>query len=199
MSQKIKPALVVIDMEEGFLNENSPLYIKQAADTVPALAKVIAEARNRKIPVFFVNRIYRKDGSDVEACRYDNWLAGGRCLAPNSTGDCSIQVPEAFTPQEGDYTIIKPRFSAFFQTELDLILRRLRVDTVILTGTTTPNCIRATCYDGLSLDYNVAIIEDCCSSRSEAVQKANMEDMAFIGATVSVSYTHLTLPTNSRV
>lgn len=76
MSQEIKPALVVIDMEEGFLNENSPLYIKQAADTVPALAKVIAEARNRKIPVFFVNRIYRKDGSDVEACRYDNWLAG---------------------------------------------------------------------------------------------------------------------------
>ena len=70
MSQEIKPALVVIDMEEGFLNENSPLYIKQAADTVPALAKVIAEARNRKIPVFFVNRIYRKDGSDVEACRY---------------------------------------------------------------------------------------------------------------------------------
>ena len=46
MSQKIKPALVVIDMEEGFLNENSPLYIKQSADTVPALAKVIAEARN---------------------------------------------------------------------------------------------------------------------------------------------------------
>ena len=116
MSQEIKPALVVIDMEEGFLNENSPLYIKQAADTVPALAKVIAEARNRKIPVFFVNRIYRKDGSDVEACRYDNWLAGGRCLAPNSTGDCSIEVPEAFTPQAGDYTIIKPRFSAFFQT-----------------------------------------------------------------------------------
>ena len=155
MSQEIKPALVVIDMEEGFLNENSPLYIKQAADTVPALAKVIAEGRNRKIPVFFVNRIYRKDGSDVEACRYDNWLAGGRCLAPNSTGDCSIQVPEAFTPQEGDYTIIKPRFSAFFQTELDLILRRLRVDTVILTGTTTPNCIRATCYDGLSLDLSL--------------------------------------------
>lgn len=113
MSQEIKPALVVIDMEEGFLNENSPLYIKQAADTVPALAKVIAEGRNRKIPVFFVNRIYRKDGSDVEACRYDNWLAGGRCLAPNSTGDCSIQVPEAFTPQEGDYTSSNPDFPHF--------------------------------------------------------------------------------------
>lgn len=184
MEHETKQALIVIDMEEAFLNEKSPLYIQQAADTVPQLAKVIAKARERKIPVFFVNRIYRKNGTDVEACRYDHWLSGGRCLAPNSTGACSIAVPEAFVPQEGDYTVIKPRFSAFFQTELDLILRRLRIDTLLLSGTTTPNCIRATCYDGLSLDYNVAVIADCCSSRNEAVQKANLEDMAYIGAKV---------------
>ena len=65
-----------------------------------------------------------------------------------------------------------------------MILRRLCVDTILLTGTTTPNCIRATCYDGLSLDYNVAVIADCCSSRNEAVQQANLEDMAFIGAQI---------------
>lgn len=182
--EKIKAALLVIDREQGFLHPNSPLYIAQAADTVPACSHVIAKARERGIPVFFVNRIYRKNGSDVEACRYEHWLQGGRCLAPNSTGDCSIEVPEAFAPQAGDYTIIKPRFSAFFQTELDLVLRRLKVDTILLTGTTTPNCIRATCYDGLSLDYNVVVIEDCCSSRTVEVQCANMEDMAFIGADV---------------
>ena len=185
--ETIKVALLVIDMEQGFLHPNSPLYIAQAANTVPICSTVIAKARQRGIPVFFVNRIYRKNGSDVEFCRYENWLHGGRCLAPNSTGDCSVEVPEAFVPQAGDYTIIKPRFSAFFQTELDLILRRLQVDTVVLTGTTTPNCIRATCYDGLSLDYNVVVIEDCCSSRTEAVQRANMEDMAYIGANVITS------------
>lgn len=180
----MKQALLVIDMEQGFLHPNSPLYIAQAADTVPMCGRVIAKARERGIPVFFVNRIYRKNGSDVEACRYEQWLQGGRCLAPDSTGDCSIEVPTAFAPQAGDYTIIKPRFSAFFQTELDLILRRLQVDTILLTGTTTPNCIRATCYDGLSLDYNVVVIADCCSSRTEAVQRANLEDMAYIGADV---------------
>ena len=68
-----------------------------------------------------------------------------------------------------------------------MILRRLQVDTILLTGTTTPNCIRATCYDGLSLDYNVVILEDCCSSRSEQVQRANLEDMAFLGADVITS------------
>ena len=184
MEKKIRPALLVIDMEKAFLEEASPLFIKQAKATLPACGKAVEEARKMGIPVFFVNRIYRENGSDVEFCRYDSWKAGGRCLAPNSTGVCSIEVPKELIPRKGDYSIIKPRFSAFFQTELDLILRRLQIDTILLAGTTTPNCIRATCYDGLSLDYNVVVFEDCCSSRSEAVQKANMEDMAYIGAKV---------------
>ena len=59
---------------------------------------------------------------------------------------------------------------------------RLGVGTVVLIGTTTPNCIRTTCYDALSLDYNVVLLEDCTSSRTPEVQAANIEDMAFIGA-----------------
>ena len=56
------------------------------------------------------------------------------------------------------------------------------IRTVILTGTTTPNCIRTTCYVGLSLDYNILIIEDCCSSNTEEIQRVNMEDMERVGA-----------------
>jgi len=178
-------ALVVIDMENAFIDPASPLCIKNALATVPACGRVIEKARERKIPVFFVNRIYRKNGSDVEFTRYQSWLGGDRYLAPGSTGPLSIDVPEEFKLKSGDYTIIKPRFSAFFQTELDLILRRLGIRTVILTGTTTPNCIRTTCYDGLSLDYNILIIEDCCSSNTEEIQRVNMEDMARVGAVIT--------------
>lgn len=180
-------ALVVIDMENAFIDPTSPLCIKNALATVPACGKVIQKARERKIPVFFVNRIYRKNGSDVEFTRYQSWIDGNRYLAPGSTGPLSIEVPVEFQPKEGDYCIIKPRFSAFFQTELDLILRRLGVKTVILTGTTTPNCIRTSCYDGLSLDYNILIIEDCCSSNTEEIQRVNMEDMARVGAVITVA------------
>ena len=177
-------ALVVIDMENAFIDPASPLCIKHALETVPTCGKVIGKARERKIPVFFVNRIYRKNGSDVEFTRYRSWQDGGRYLAPGSTGPLSIEVPAEFQPKAGDYTLIKPRFSAFFQTELDLIFRRLGIRTVFLTGTTTPNCIRTTCYDGLSLDYNVVIIEDCCSSNTEEIQRVNMEDMERAGAVI---------------
>ena len=74
---------------------------------------------------------------------------------------------------ESDYRIVKPRFSGFFGTPLDLILRRLGVDTVILAGTTTPNCIRTSCYDALSLDYDAIVLSDCTSSVTEEVQRAN--------------------------
>lgn len=180
-----KTALVVIDMENAFIDEKSPLCIKQAAATVPACGRVICRAREREIPVFFVNRVYRKNGSDVEFSRYESWAGAGRYLAPDSKGPLSIEVPEEFLPTPADYSIIKPRFSAFFQTELDLILRRLGVKTVFLMGTTTPNCIRTTCYDGLSLDYNIVVIEDCCSSNTEEIQRVNMEDMARVGAVLT--------------
>ena len=179
-----RAALLVIDLERGFIDESSPLCIRGAAATLPACGKAIAYAREAGVPVFFIHRAYRANGSDVEACRYPGWQAGGKPLAPGSTGPGSVETPPEVTPQEGDYVVLKPRFSAFFHTELDLILRRLGVRTLYLTGTTTPNCIRTTCYDGLSLDYNVGILTDCCSSNSEEIQQANMVDMANIGATL---------------
>lgn len=180
-------ALLVIDLERGFIDTDSPLCIRGAAATLPACQAAITAARTANIPVFFIHRAYRPDGSDVEATRYPGWLAGGRPLAPNSTGTGSVETPPEVTPQPGDYVILKPRFSAFFQTNLDLILRRLGVRTLYLTGTTTPNCIRTTCYDGLSLDYNMAILTDCCSSNSPEIQAANLRDMDNIGATLMTS------------
>ena len=183
----MKQALIVIDMQNGFLNPESPLCIRGARATVPACARVISACRQSGIPVVFVNRAYRADGSDVEHTRYRVWAEGGKPLTPGSTGPLSVENPPEFGRREGDYEIIKPRYSAFFQTSLDLLLRRLGVDTVILTGTTTPNCIRTTCYDAISLDYRVVVLEDCCSSNTEEIQRANMLDMGNVGAEICAS------------
>ncbi len=118
----------------------------------------------------------------MEATRRADWIAGGKPLSRACASPRSLAEVEPLAPQGSDRVIVKPRFSAFFGTQLDLVLRRMGVGTVVLTGTTTPNCIRTTCYDALSLDYNVAVIEDCTSSRTPAVQAANIEDMAHIGA-----------------
>jgi len=177
-----RSALVIIDMEMGFIDSRAGHCIRYAESTIPACARAAELAREKGIPVFWVKRIYRTDGSDVELTRYKAWKAGGCACQPASTGYNSAQAPEALRPQPGDYTIIKPRWSAFFQTELDLILRRLDVRNVILAGTTTPNCIRTSCYDAISLEYNPVILTDCCSSQTEEIQRVNLEDMQRAGA-----------------
>lgn len=180
-------ALLMIDMQNGFLNPESPLCIRGARATVPACAAAIAACRAAGVPVVFVNRAYRADGSDVEHTRRAVWAAGGRPLTPGSTGPLSVENPPEFGRRDTDYQIVKPRYSAFFQTPLDLLLRRLGVTGVLLAGTTTPNCIRTTCYDAISLDYQVVVLSDCCSSNTEEIQRANLLDMANVGADIRTS------------
>ena len=169
-SNPTRSAFIIIDMENGFISPESAHCIAGARATVPACGRALEAARKKGIPVFFVKRIYRGDGSDVELTRYEGWQSGGRAMRPASRGLNGADVPEELRPQPGDYTIIKPRWSAFFGTELDLILRRLGV--------------RTTCYDANALDYNVVLVEDCCSSQTEDIQRANIADMARMGALI---------------
>lgn len=175
-------AFVLIDMQHGFVDLSSSLCVAGAAATVPACARALDRARELDMPVFHAIRAYAADGSDVEACRRAVWSDGGRPLSSAYADERSLEEMEPLAPQGDDRVIVKPRFSAFFGTSLDLVLRRMGVGTVVLAGTTTPNCIRTTCYDALSLDYNVVILEDCTSSRTPEVQQANIEDMSHIGA-----------------
>lgn len=177
-------AVIVIDMQNGFLEPESPLCIRGAKATVPACSRVIRQARKEQVPVFFVNRRYRADGSDVELVRKELWEQGGRPLSEMACGPLSAENPPELGRGPRDYMLVKPRFSAFFHTELDLLLRRKQIKTIYLLGTTTPNCIRTTCYDGLALDYDVVIVADCCSSNTEEIQQANLRDMKNIGAEI---------------
>ena len=180
----MKSALLVIDMQRGFLSPRSPLYIAGAPATVPACARVIARCREGGVPVVFVTRAYAADGSNVEKPRRAAFLALGRPLSPGCAEEISAAMPEAFCAAEGVYHIVKPRYSAFFRTETDALLRRLGVGHVILAGTTTPNCIRTSCYDAISLDYDVTVLSDCTSSATDGIQQSNLADMERAGARI---------------
>lgn len=177
-----KTALIMIDMQRGFIDPSSPICIAGAAGTVPACAEVIRFFHESELPVFYAVRHYRADGSDVEKARAKVWADGGKPLSEACDESMSDAFPEEFEVIDSDRVMIKPRFSAFFATSLDLVLRRLGVQTVVLAGTTTPNCIRTTCYDALSLDYDVIVLSDCTSSVTPEVQHVNLEDMQRIGA-----------------
>ena len=177
-------AVLLIDMERGFVDPASPHCIRMAQASIPKIKLVLDASRANGVPVFYIKRIYRPDGSDVELTRWHMWSEGGRAMGPGSRGEKGAEYCEEIAPQEGDYLIYKPRWSAFFATPLDLILRRIGVRGVILLGTTTPNCIRTTAYDANSLDYEVIVVSDGTSSQTPEIQATNLLDMKNMGARI---------------
>lgn len=179
MTEPARAAFLLIDMQNGFIDGASPLCIAGAAATVPACAHALEAARAHGVPVYHVRRTYAADGSDVEAVRWKAWAEGGRPLSP--ADPISLDCPPELAPAPGEPVVVKPSWSAFFGTDLDALLRARGIGTIVLAGTTTPNCVRSTAYDGLALGFNVAVLRDATSSRSPEAQEANLADMEAAG------------------
>ena len=177
-------AFIIIDQQNDFNLVGAPFRVDCGLEAEPFIEKALAATREvnkevNNIPVFHVFRYYRADGSDCEITRYDAFKSKG-------FHGCTIAEPGAYElegvrPIAGEYSVVKQRWSAFFHTELDLILRRLGVKQVILTGVQTPNCIRGTVWDANSLDYEVIVLTDATNAKTPEVHQANLFDMKNIG------------------
>ena len=179
MIEPARATFLLIDMQNGFIDGASPLCIAGAAATVPTCARALEAARAHGVPVYHVRRTYAADGSDVETVRWKAWAEGGRPLSP--ADPISLDCPPELAPAPGEPVVVKPSWSAFFGTDLDALLRARGIGTIVLAGTTTPNCVRSTAYDGLALGFNVAVLRDATSSRSPEAQEANLADMEAAG------------------
>ena len=171
-------ALLIVDMQNDYVLKGAPQCIDGAVKIIPNLQTVLNTFRNDKSPVFHIYREYRTDGSDIESTRLNNFLSGEKYCVPNTHG-CDI-IDEIY-PIDGEYRIVKNRFSGFMNTELDFILRRLNIKEIVVCGIQYPNCIRATIYDGVALGYDVTLVTDATGAKSDEVAKANIYDIQNIG------------------
>jgi nicotinamidase-related amidase len=171
-------ALLIVDMQNDFVDPDSPFCIAGARATVPHLSRLLAEARMRGWVVVHVVREHRVDGTDVEWPRREGFLAAGGYAIPGTRG---VRIIEELTPVSGEYRIVKPRFSGFMQTNLDAVLRRRGVERVVVCGTQYPNCLRATAFDALALDYRVVVALEATSAKTPEVAAANISDLEAVG------------------
>ncbi|GAX82732.1 hypothetical protein CEUSTIGMA_g10158.t1 [Chlamydomonas eustigma] len=172
-------ALICIDMQRDFLAPESPLCVKEGLACLPHVQKAISNARAKGLQVFWVKREHDPSGIDIEWTRKHLIEGGGAgATLPGSQG---AEFAEGLLPLPEEHIVVKKRFSAFFHTHLDLMLRRLSIKSVILCGVQTPNCIRGTAVDALGLDYEVTVLSDATASKSSLVQESNLEDMRCMG------------------
>ena len=171
-------AILVVDMQNDWVLPSSPVHVAGAYAPMPAIAKFLDYGRANGWAVIYVYRIHRPSGIDAELFRRHYFEEGNPiCIA----GTPGAAIPDEIKPKQGDISITKQRFSAFFQTDLDLVLRGLGVKKVFVTGTQYPNCIRSTAVDSMSLDYDTTVVTDCCSAATEEVANANIFDIRNMG------------------
>lgn len=184
-----RSVLLVIDMQNAFVLPSSPLCVRMAADSVPALQKTIEEARSIGIRVIWICRKHAADGSDLEPFRRE-LLKEKNLLDIFSEGSDGIRIIEDFHP--GNEQIVwKTRYSAFFGTGLADQLKSEGISTVLVSGTQTPNCVRATSVDALSHDFRSIVLADCTSSQTAEIQQANLSDMKAAGIETADSLSQL--------
>jgi nicotinamidase-related amidase len=172
-------ALIVIDMQNDFCDPDARLFVAGAPAIVGNVAAVMRCFRGAGAPVIVVKRLHRSGGLDVDHTR----------LALFNDDPFLVDAPgtdlvDGLGLEETDVLVVKHRWSAFFATDLDMILRRAGVQTVVLAGVQTPNCIRATANDATSLDYRCMVVSDATASATPAIQAANLYDMAQMGVEI---------------
>jgi len=172
-------ALLVIDMQNDFCRPSAPLFVTGAPAILPTVRAVVDGFRALGAPVVWVMRRHRPDGSDVDRAR--RGLFARQPFLVESPG---VDLVAGLTPLPGEPVIVKRRWSAFFGTDLDLLLRRLGIARVYLAGVQTPNCIRATACDASALDYECVVLADATASASAAVQEANLADLREMGVEI---------------
>lgn len=156
-----RTAMIVVDMENDFVVEDAPLETRAARDMVPKLAEALSICRDAGIKVIYTAHVHRRDGSDLGLFSLNPVIANGEALAEGTPG---VDIYPAVAPRPGEHVIKKHRFSGFFGTDLDMILRGWGADTVIISGATTENCCHATARDALFLDYRVVFLSDATAT-----------------------------------
>lgn len=176
--------LLIIDMQNDLAHPDGRMFQRDAAHRAETMARVLHAFREARAPVFHIVRSYRPDAWDVERFRVPYFHADRGFLVEGTWGR---QIIERLTPEPGEPVVVKPRFSAFMQTELDLMLRRANVTRVAVMGTTLPNCPRTTMYDAVSLDYDVIGVEDGLATATEDTRIANLRDLEGIGVRIATA------------
>lgn len=174
-------AMLVMDMQKDFVDPamGCPMLLPGGDAILPVVAEAVAVARERGIFIVWVVREHDPYGRDVELFRR-HLYSGGK--GPTAKGSEGAELADGLVIKEGDYKLVKTRFSAFFATALDSVLKTSGIKNLVVLGLQTPNCVRQTVYDAVALDYEkVTVISDATTTAKPEVHLSNIRDMKNIG------------------
>jgi biuret amidohydrolase len=171
-------ALIIIDMQNAFVAEGATYETPPARTMMPNLERIIGFAREQRMPIIWTQSDHSAPFGGVmlkkfPTIREDKYLWKGQ-----PSFELYDNMPP---PREGEYRVVKHKYDAFFETDLDSILRNRGVKTIIIVGTATNVCCESTARSGFFRDYQVAFPSDCNATFDEGMHQASLKtiDMFF--------------------
>jgi nicotinamidase-related amidase len=163
-STALKDALLLVDVIQNFRHEGAERLLESFRERHPALVTAIERARRDQIPI-----VYANDNHGV-------WDGDAASLVRRAVEDGRApELVEAIAPGDGDRFVVKPRYSAFDHTPLELVLRELDVQRVLLAGAATEMCVVQSAIDAKEEGFKVTILADACATNDERMERLALE------------------------
>lgn len=171
-----QPVLIVVDIQKvGFDDDGSIPLMPGMVDRMRRARSVIDAAREGGVPIIFLQESHRKTGVD-----YGREMDGDEDMHLREDWPGTAIAAEEVGLREDDYVIVKRRYSGFIGTDLQILLRGLKADTLILVGGLTNICVHYTFADGHQSDYYCRVVEDCVAGSSIEAHDAALANMEYL-------------------
>jgi nicotinamidase-related amidase len=159
-------AFLVMDMQAVMLS-----MFPAAAPVIKNVAKAIAVARSKKIPVIYVTIGFRPGAPEANTKAKLMSSMGGRERWTAEFTDEWMKIHPDVAPLADEIIVVKRRFSAFTGSDLEVILRAQDIQRMILTGVSTSGVVLSTLREAADKDYSLTVLSDCCADRDEEVHR----------------------------
>jgi ureidoacrylate peracid hydrolase len=177
---KDRSALLVIDMQRFFLDPSSPTFTCGGLAILPGLKQLITAFRQAGRPVIYTKHVHHPGLLDAGIME---WWWEGMCIE----GSPESEIHEDIMPMPGEKVIIKHRYSAFYNTDLETVLRCLKIEDIVICGIMTNMCCESTARDAYYRDYRVSFLADGTGSINEEMHTASLLNLAFGFANVTTA------------
>lgn len=167
-----RPALVIVDMNYGFTDPESPL-VCELDDTIDAIRRLLDVMRRAELPVVFTTVSFG-EGDKVTAKAFIDKVP---VLLTLAAGTRWVEIDDRIAPREDEVVLNKLFASAFFGTALSSLLASHGCDSVIVTGASTSGCVRATAVDALQHGYRPVVPREAVGDRNPAAHDASLYDI----------------------
>lgn len=173
-----KSAFIVVDMQKYFMADGEPGCCPPARDIVPNINRLAAEMRARGGLVVWIQTEAKPETPIDWANLYESYTPEAKAKRQQNLGKNGSGFPlwDALKVEAGDETVIKTRYSAFIQgsSNLDEVLKKRGIDTILIGGTVTNVCCESTARDGMMLGYRTVMVADCNAATSQENHQSSL-------------------------